>query len=87
MTYTDRQLKDALKTAITRYYRSAGIAGVVGAVGLYSLAQSQYSADVTASGPLFGGFIIGFFVAGIVLPQQIRKAIQELSPEVEKTPK
>ncbi len=85
MTYTDRQFRDALKKAITRFYRSAGLAGVVGAIGLYGLSESQYSADVTASGPLFGGFIVGFFVAGIVIPQLLRKALYEANLNREKS--
>lgn len=84
MIYTKRQVDDALKTVRIKYFRSAGMAAITGMAGLYYLSTSSEGRDITVSAMLFCGFIVGFFLAGILLPQGF---VAQLKKEAAKTSK
>ncbi|RYZ91269.1 MAG: hypothetical protein EOP04_01000 [Proteobacteria bacterium] len=70
MTYSEDELKVALRKVRNGFFRSVGVAALVGMAGLFLLSRGGAGVedDVSASAMLFCGFIVGFFVAGIVLP-------------------
>lgn len=81
MSYTERQVNDALKVVRIKFFRSVGVAAIAGMAGLYFISRGSEREDITLSAMLFCGFIVGFFVAGIVLPQgftaQLKKDVKE----------
>lgn len=67
MAYSERELSDAMKIVRNKFFRSVGMAGVIGAAGLYFLMDGK-GGDITPTAMLFCGFIVGFFLAGLVIP-------------------
>lgn len=71
MHYSLEQIEQAIRTTRLRFLRSAGLAAVIGMGLLYVLSKS-FQEELSISSFLFLGFIIGFFIAGIILPQGFR---------------
>ncbi|RYZ81610.1 MAG: hypothetical protein EOP04_23625 [Proteobacteria bacterium] len=78
MTYSDDELRVALRKVRNGFFRSVGIAALFGMAGLFVLSRGGMRSDVSASAMLFCGFIVGFFVAGIVLPVGFWKEVDKV---------
>lgn len=77
MNYTEEQLIDIMTRVRNRFFLSAGSAALLGFGTLYLL-RSDEMADLSRSAMLFCGFIVGFFVAGILLPQSFKIQLKRL---------